>query len=269
MKSGFRALLVSAFLVAMGPGALAQAEETKIRIVTQSFAPLQWQNEGAPDGFVTDYMLAVIERVQEKSSVSLESYDFLPWKQAMKAAITDPNVLFFSLSRTRDREDKFQWLGEVSPYGQYFFQLQSRERIQADSIEALKDLDIRIGVQDGSNLHTYLKGFGFSSQGNLVLLEDYRKGTDLLFQGEIDLLPLTGFLAQASVCKQGYDGSQLAKVLFVEDLARPLWAVFSQKTDPMLVEAFKKEMVALKQNGFWETKINEHLTNWEKLTCGK
>ncbi len=46
----------------------------------------------------------------------------------MLLAETMPNVLFFSLSRTPEREDKFIWLGEVSPYGQNFYQLSTRPK---------------------------------------------------------------------------------------------------------------------------------------------
>lgn len=268
MRTCLFRLVAAMTCLLIGTVSYAQSKTSEIKIVTQSFAPLQWENEGEPDGFVTDYIQAVVERVQKTIPVKVVSYEFLPWKQAMKRAKTEENILFFSLSRTRDREGSFNWLGEVSPYGQHFFQLQSRDKIKFDRIEDLRNLDIRIGVQDGSNLHAYLKQYGFSSDGNLVLLENYQQGTTMLFDGQIDLLPLTGFLAKASACKQGYDGSQLVSVFFIEDLARPLWAVFSKKVDSNLVEAFKKEMVALKQNGFWEDKINEHLENWQKLTCG-
>ncbi|WP_269585111.1 substrate-binding periplasmic protein [Roseibium sp. Sym1] len=268
MKTGFwNVAWVALSLVAL-LAVPAKAEPGEIRLVTQSFAPLQWDNHGKPDGYVTAYLLAAAERVREIVPVTVTGFDFLPWKRAMLTAETSPNVLFFSLSRTPEREDRFHWLGEVSPYGQYFYQLASRPKIDVERIEELRDLDVRIGVQDGSNLLAYLKKLGFEGSGTLVPITDFHQGIEMLYLGRVDMLPLTGFLAEASACKQGYDGSQLRPVIFVEALAKPLWAVFSKGTDPDLVEAFRAEMAALKDEGFLSAQIREHQANWETLACG-
>jgi len=249
-------------------GVKAQAEPGEIKLVTQSFAPLQWDNSGKPDGYVTAYLLETVKRVDRSVPVRISAYEFLPWKRAMLLAESVPNVLFFSLSRTPEREGKFHWLGEVSPYGQYFYQLSSEPEIAVDSIEELRDLDVKIGVQDGSNLQAHLNKIGFEGSRNVIPITDFHQGIEMLFLGRIDLLPLTGFLAEASACKQGYDGSRLRPVIYVEALAKPLWAVFSKGTQPELVEAFKTEMAALMQEGFLEAQIREHQTNWQTLACG-
>lgn len=268
MKAGLWqiALLVLASL-ALQTGA-ARAEPVDIKLVTQSFAPLQWDNNGQPDGYVAAYLLEAAQRVNRTVPVSVSAFEFLPWKRAMLMAETVPNVMFFSLSRTPEREDKFLWLGEVSPYGQNFYQLASRPRIEVDRIEDLRDLDVKIGVQDGSNLLAYLKKLGFEGSGTLVPITDFHQGIEMLFLGRIDMLPLTGFLAEASACKQGYDGTQLQPVIFVEALAKPLWAVFSKGTDPELVDAFRTEMAALKREGFLDAQVREHQANWQTLACG-
>jgi polar amino acid transport system substrate-binding protein len=268
MKAGCWNIVRAALTVIALQVLPAKAEPAEIRLVTQSFAPLQWDNHGEPDGYVTAYLLAAAERVGEIVPVTVTGFDFLPWKRAMLMAETMPNVLFFSLSRTPEREDRFHWLGEVSPYGQYFYQLASRPKIDVERIEDLRDLDVRIGVQDGSNLLAYLKKLDFEASGTLVPVTDFHQGIEMLYLGRIDMLPLTGFLAEASACKQGYDGSQLRPVVFVEALAKPLWAVFSKGTDPDLVEAFRTEMATLKDEGFLSAQIREHQANWETLACG-
>ncbi|ASP34960.1 hypothetical protein CHH27_18350 [Labrenzia sp. VG12] len=268
MRAGFWNVVSTAFIVLCLLNPSANAEPEEITLVTQSFAPLQWDNEGAPDGYVTAFLLAAAERVNQTVPVTISGYEFLPWKRAMLTAETVPNVMFFSLSRTPEREDKFYWLGEVSPYGQYFYQLSSEPEIAVDSIEELRDLDIKIGVQDGSNLHAYLNKIGFEGSSNVVPITDYHQGIEMLFLGRIDLLPLTGFLAEASACKQGYDGRQLKQVVFVEALAKPLWAVFSKGTDQELVAAFQGAMEDLRAEGFLDAQIQEHQANWQTLACG-
>lgn len=246
-----------------------EAASGQVRIVTQDFAPLQWDNDGQPDGYVADFMLAVIDRVRDRLSVPVGPFEFLPWKRAMLMARLEPNVLLFSLSRTPEREDWFEWLGEVSPYGQYFYQLDTRPKIAVDRIEDLKALKLRIGVQDGGNLYSYLKQLGFDETGNMVPITDYHQGIEMLYLGRLDLVPLTGFLAEASACRQGFDGARLKPVVFVEALAQPLWAVFSKGSDPQLVEAFREEMALLRENGFFEETYADHIESWQKLACGQ
>ena len=59
----------------------AKADPAEIQIVTQSFAPLQWDNAGKPDGYVTAYMLEVARRVGETIPLKIGAYEFLPWKR--------------------------------------------------------------------------------------------------------------------------------------------------------------------------------------------
>jgi polar amino acid transport system substrate-binding protein len=259
---------VAVVLVSVSFALHAQAEPRNVRIVTQGFAPLQWDNAGKPDGYVAEYILEVVDRVNKQMPVSVGSFEFLPWKRAILLAESKPDVLFFSLSRTEAREEKFHWLGEVSPYGQYLYRLKSSPDISVERLEGLLDLNLKIGVQDGGNLHTYLQQLQFDDTRHLMPLTDYRQGIEMLYLGRIDLLPLTGFLAEASACMQGYDGSQLEPVVFVEDLAKPLWAVFSKGTDPDLVDAFKTEMAQLKEEGFLEQRTRLHTASWQKRACG-
>lgn len=268
MRAAIRTFAVLAMALLVYPCIPARTQAAEIQIVTQNFAPLQWDNDGTPDGYVSDYMLAVADQVNKTLPVTVGAYEFLPWKRAMLLAESVPNVLFFSLSRTQEREDKYHWLGEVSPYGQYFYQLSTRPKIEASRIEDLHALNVRIGVQDGSNLLVHLNRLGFEKSGKLVPITDFHQGIEMLYLERIDLLPLTGFLAEASACKQGYDGSKLQPVIFVEALASPLWAVFSKGTDPELVEAFRREMAVLKEEGFLEALTLEHQVNWKTLACG-
>ena len=162
----------------------------------------------------------------------------------------------------RKREEEFLWLGEVSPYGQYFYQLRSNPEIGVTTVAQLKGTGLRIGVQDGGNLHAYLRKIGLETSGQLMPITDYRQGIEMLYLGRIDLLPLTGFLAEASACRQGYDGAQLRPVVYIEDLAKPLWAVFSRGTDPAVVAAFRSEMAVLKESGYLDNQMRIHRDNW-------
>lgn len=254
------------FAVLALPGAV-NGEPVRLTLVTQSFAPLQFPKDNEPAGYVTDFLLEAIKRVKQRREVHISAFEFLPWKRAMLMAETQPNVLFFSLSRTPERENKFHWLGEVSPYGQYLYQLKTQPPIQTVGLKDLLKQDHTIGVQRGSSQHSYFQNLGVRDSSTLVHMTDYHQGIDMLFLGRIDLLPLTGFLAQGAVCSRGYDGTQLQPVVYIEELANPLWAVFSKGTDPELVSAVRDEMNNLRQEGYWQARFDHHVDHWQKIAC--
>jgi len=251
-------------LAGLGP---VRPETIGLTLLTQSFAPLQFSEEDVPAGYVSDYLLKALERVNASKAVKIDAFEFLPWKRAMLMAETTPNILFFSLSRTPEREDKFLWLGEVSPYGQYLYQLNDGPPIDAVDMKSLLDQGHRIGVQSGSSQDGYFQDLGTRDPASLVHITDYHQGIDMLFLGRIDLLPLTGFLAQATVCSHGYDGSRLRPVIHIDALAKPLWAVFSKGTDPELVEAFRREMENLRAEGYWKERFDHHVVRWQNIAC--
>ncbi|WP_420413173.1 substrate-binding periplasmic protein [Roseibium sp.] len=246
----------------------AQSDPVGLTLVTQSFAPLQFAKDNEPAGYVADFLLEALNRVNNDGRpVDVEAFEFLPWKRAMLMAETQPNTLFFSLSRTPEREDKFIWLGEVSPYGQYLYQLKRQPPIQTAGLKDLLKKDYRIGVQRGSSQHSYFQDLGVRDASTLVHMTSYQQGIDMLYLGRIDLLPLTGFLSKGTVCARGHDGTQLQPVVYIKELAKPLWAVFSKGTDPELVAAVQEEMKNLREEGFWEQRFNHHVGLWQEIAC--
>ncbi|MTI07384.1 transporter substrate-binding domain-containing protein [Roseibium denhamense] len=261
--------MVIMITVAAPAGAAMANPPTGIKLVTQNFAPLQFEQDGESAGYVTDTLLEVIKRVNETYPLEIESYDFLPWKRAMLIAESEPNVLFFSLSRTPAREERFHWLGEVSPYGQNFYQLKGRPKIEAESVADLLKQDVRIGIQDGGSHISYLRKLDPSVDEKLVLITDFRQGIDMLFLERIDLLPLTRFLAKGAVCGQGHNGDDIEPVVYIDALASPLWAVFSKGTDDALVDAFKTELAALAEEGFTDRRFRYHVEAWQQNACAE
>lgn len=251
-------------LAGLGP---VRSEAIGITLLTQGFAPLQFSQDDEPAGYVTDFLFKTLERVRARRAVRVDAFEFVPWKRAMLMAETTPNILFFSLSRTPEREDKFLWLGEVSPYGQYLYQLNDAPLIDAVDMKSLLDQGHKIGVQSGSSQDSYFQDLGVRDPSSLVHITDYHQGIDMLFLGRIDLLPLTGFLAQGTVCSSGYDGSRLRPVIHIDALAKPLWAVFSKGTDPELVEAFRQEMEILRTEGYWQDRFDHHVDRWQNIAC--
>lgn len=254
------------------PVFIAHAEERdgkslEIRLVTQSFAPLQYPQDGRARGYVVETLHQMARILEQDSPIRFLPVEFLPWKRAMEIAKTKPNVLFFSVSRTAERESWFHWIGEVSPYGQFFFKLKSHPAITVSRLSDLRNGHHRIGLQSGSSLQRLMESLDLASTNNIVTYTDYHQGVKMLFARRLDMIPLTGFIARSSVCSMGLDGDQLEPVLPITELARPLWLVMSLPTPAETAQHVSNALSRLNRDGVREQIVTKYLENWNKRPC--
>ncbi|MFT5707281.1 MAG: polar amino acid transport system substrate-binding protein, partial [Oceanospirillaceae bacterium] len=216
--------------------------------------------------YVHQYIQETIRRVSLKQDIKVSSYTFLPWKRALLEAQSEPNVLLFSLSRTAKRENKYQWLGEVSVYQQSFHRLKSNP-IKATSLAQVKEFGYLLSLQKGSAVTDYLKNLGFKYTANFYYYFNYQQGIKQLFNKRVDLIALSDVTARHAACMEGFDGNQLVPQIPITALAKPLWAVFSKGTSSKLVELFRETMAEIKNEGLYDYYYNENMQHWNSLPC--
>ncbi len=259
--------LAGLFLLLMGKS--IQAAELKLNIVTASFPPLQMDVDGEVKGYVVDLVNLALNKVQEQLPLSVEGPQIVPWRRAMNMAENKPNTIFFSLSRTADREDKFIWLTEVSPYEVYLYKLAKNQDIDAHDLPSLLKSNRRIGVQAGSNTQELLESRGFVKGENFVTYSHFSKGITMLAKNRFAMLPLTVSVGKASVCRQGLDADSVEPVFKLDEISNPLWLVFSKGSDERLVELFRASIEELKSQKIDAEYRKSYLTDWQKSSCSK
>lgn len=240
---------------------------THIRLITDAYTPLQYQENGVVKGYVHEYLREVIKRVNRRYPIEIRDYQFYPWKRAIAASLKDPNVVFFSLSRTPSREGNYEWLGTVSDYRQSFFKLKDKKDISIDSFNDIVKKNYLIGLQNGSATHDLIKEVGFVKGRDFILFPHYSQGIKMLYSQRIDLIPLTDTTARISACRLGFDGDRLEAVFAIDQLAKPLWAVLSKNSDPQLVKVFREEMQAVKDEGVLKQLSLRYISLWSNRPC--
>ncbi len=250
-----------------------QAEEkqtTSIRLISSQFAPLQ-SNQDKPQGYVVDLFKTLRPKLKSKHNIILGPVEFYPWKRAMQIASHEKNALFFSLSRTSKREDKFKWLAEVSPYQQSIFSLSSDNKGAQPELlndwEALINSNMALAVQSGSQLESYVVNELLIPKAQISPVHHYLLGINMLFAGRIDYLPLTSFLANGTLCKSGYPSDRLELNFDINEFANPLWAAFNPKTDDQLVDLVQKEMLKISESSWYQHHQIQVIEGWNKSEC--
>jgi len=241
-----------------------------VRLISSQFAPLQF-NQDKPQGYVADLFKALRPKLKSKHNIRLGPIEFYPWKRAMQIASHEKNTLFFSLSRTQQRENKFKWLAEVSPYQQSIFSLSSHNTKSQIGVindwQALIKSNKVLAVQSGSQLEGYVTNELVIPNSQISPVPHYLLAINMLFSGRIDYLPLTSFLAKGTLCKNGYPSERLELNFDIHKFASPLWAAFNPKTDDRLVNLVQKEMIEISESIWYQNHLTKTIDSWNKSEC--
>ncbi len=111
-------------LVLYGP-----VQATRVEVVTTDAPPFNMLDGETPSGFATDIL-------REVTQAGLDHHiQFLPWPRALLHVKHDPNTLIYTISRTPEREQQFEWIGPFARHQGHFYKLSSRTDMQLDSLQ--------------------------------------------------------------------------------------------------------------------------------------
>jgi ABC-type amino acid transport substrate-binding protein len=88
-------------------------ELDQLNYITESYPPYNFKSNGKLQGIAVDLLLAATRK--SSTSLTAKKIKLLPWTRAYKMAETGPNIVLFSTTRTDEREQKFNWVGPISP----------------------------------------------------------------------------------------------------------------------------------------------------------
>ncbi|QJD92471.1 transporter substrate-binding domain-containing protein [Duganella dendranthematis] len=163
---------------------------TPLTVVTEEFAPYSYVESGEVSGYSTEVVRAALARAGIDYSIQI-----YPWARALQMATARPNVLIYSIVRTPQRENQFQWIAAIAPRNVYLYKLAARQDIQ---IHALADLKpYRIAANRGDVVEEQLHQLGLTADLSAKDVFSLQK----LIAGRVDLMVATE-LSIEGVCQR-------------------------------------------------------------------
>lgn len=240
------AFLVKAHLAA----SIAMAVEPEpLQIVTEQLPPFNFLEDGIPRGLSTEVVQAVLEETGREAEIS-----FFPWARSYRMALSTPNTLIYSIMRTQDREDLFNWVGGIAPYGVSFYSLADNTDIRLTTLEDA--MPLTVGVYLGDAKAEYLTQKGFE---NLSTVETDRLNLRQLLLGRIDLMVIDDTVIVDLMRSEGVSPDRVHRALPITDLSGHAYMAFNKDTDPALVEEFRKALGTIKANGVYDEILSKYL----------
>lgn len=100
-----RRLLAGALLAPLGAPA---AEGQVLRLISEDFPPVNFEENGRPDGLAAQLVAEIQHRLGRHEPV-----EFMPWSRGYRLAQGPGPVCLFTMARTAEREPLFKWVGPV------------------------------------------------------------------------------------------------------------------------------------------------------------
>lgn len=148
-----------------------------LKVITEDWAPYNYEEGGKVQGFSTEIVRAIMVELGESYPIGI-----YPGARADRMLDTLPNVIYFSLFRTPEREDKYKWVGPLSDQVIFFYKRKDNPK----TYRTIED------VQKASKITVPYKGLVADKVAalgikNVIKLSDRDQQFKLLFSDRAEL----------------------------------------------------------------------------------
>jgi polar amino acid transport system substrate-binding protein len=227
-----RALTAPIASAACALALVTSASATELKMLTEDYAPLNFERDGQIVGIATDQVVEMMARAGVAYDMELTQ-----WSRAINLAEKKPNTCVFAATHTAERDPKFQWIEPLQADRTVLVKAKGRDVAAGDVAAAAR---LRTGTQTGDYTVGVLEQNGFTKV-------DLSPTPDVtikkLLAGRIDLMVTTASFLDAAVA----EGVALEEVLV---LSETIMAVACSKTtDPALVASMQSALKSIIDDG--------------------
>lgn len=178
------------------------------------------------------------------------------WSWAYNRAQKEENIMLFSLTRTKEREELFQWVGPINN-DKFGFYAKKDSKIKINNLDDAKKIG-SIGVYANDVRAQFLKEKGFTNLDQAYNQIANFKKLDI---GRIDLMTgsLYSFGEESKLAGINVDNFKLLYVF----MNVQLFIAFSKKTPIETVELWEKTLGEMKKDGTFKTIFRRYYPDLE------
>lgn len=225
----------------------------KMSILTENLPPLNYVEEGVLVGPSVEIVREIQRRVG-----SDEQIEVYPWARAYKMALEEANVVLFSMTYTKDRHDKFKWIGPLAKKKDILV-AKKGSGTAINTLEDAKKVN-RIGTLRDDTREILLKSLGFE---NLESVSDEQKNIKKLILGRIDLWAYKKPGLRTVCDLAGVDYNEVEEVFELRE--SELMIAISEKTSDKIVQEWRSAFHEMLNDGTikaiqekWNAKLEDH-----------
>jgi len=214
----------------------------KLLILTEDgVPPLNFIKNGQLTGASTE----IVEEILRRLDLDI-SLDVVPWARGYQLAQQKPDVVLFSMARSKDRENLFHWVGPICMVQSAFYAIRGGNKV-INSLDDARHIG-SIGTYRDDVREAYLLENGFS---NLDSANSNQSNLRKLLSGRIDLWATSNIEAANLPGQLGIDPAAINHVFTFQKFE--LYIALSKQTSLTVVDAWKTTLDQMKSDGTFMT----------------
>ena len=229
------------------------AESPDLWVLTSLEPPFSQHNErGQLEGVIIDVVKGVLQEANIDQQILTA-----PWERVFKEASSKSNVMLFALARTPEREAQFHWITPLTSVIVGVFSLQPAPT----TLTQLNQLNLNksIGVLDGDYRQQLLVEAGAS---NIVVLNNWTEGTDMLLNQDIENLFLSSIGIQLTCQQLQKDCKHIKRILSYQQITSYL--ALSKDTDSATIDKLSQAAQRYKQSDAFLHTVHQWISDYER-----
>lgn len=238
----------ASFLVLLGlPFAVATACAGQLTLLTEEDPPYsQRGTDGKPTGLGVD----IVNSIQQRLGGNVYPIRIWPWTRVYRTAMYNPDVVAFAMSRTREREPFFQWVGPIIT-NEWVIIAPKASHLQLSSLDEAKKLKA-IGSVRGYAWTDFLLKQGFE---NLDLVSERKINPRKALARHIDAFVSADCSWASEVRAVGLNPDDFE--ISMKFASMQMYIAFSRGSDSNQVAAWQSALNGMKADGSYATLLNK------------
>jgi len=250
MRQRFRKQLWFLYVLAVMASAVsARADDEKITIYTEEWAPYNYSEKGELKGFAIEILQAMLVRLEADVKVKL-----YPSARSLKLMEKGPHTMFISMFRTPEREAQYQWVGPLIDASIYFYKRRGDARM-IQTMGDVRKVDL-IASRHAGLVHDRLMAEGFDNLDDTAknAWEVYKK----LLAGRCDLAISDAPLGVAHILEKLGQPLDILTKTPVKLVDRELYIAVHKDVSSKIVMRWQQVLDELKQSGLYDQIVQKY-----------
>ncbi len=213
------------------------AAAQEMMVLTEEYPPLSYSANGTITGASVEIVREILRRIDEPNTIKI-----LPWARGYNLLKTKANVVLFSTTRTKEREDLFHWVGPLYIARNGFYRKKG-SGIRINTLEDAKKIGSIATYKDDAR-EQMLKSWGFK---NLDSSKSAKSNLQKLISGRVDLWFYDNIGLSSVAERAAVDLANLELAMAVEEVS--LFIAISKQTSTTIVEKWQAALQSMKEDG--------------------
>jgi len=213
---------------------LQAATVNKINVVAETFHPYQYLEDGEPKGIAIEVIKHLFTGNDILTGNDIEAdINFYPWPRALRLAKSEPNTLILSISRSKEREQDFHWIGLVDSHELHLWVNAEHWQDKTVSTQALKKLVI--GVPRGGHQYQFISNLPQFKNNEFSIVNNKEQVLKMFAMGRVDAISGDKRLLSNRMRQIGLSPKILKPVAQLNKESNGLYIAMSKNSDKKLV----------------------------------